>query len=240
MNSVADGPEYFGRDLEAMSFAQRYHEWILDEFGSAIRGEVAEVGAGSGNVSMMLLKEASVRSLTSFEPSANMFPLLQTRLAHSPRAKAVNSFFGDAEEFKGTKFDTILYLNVLEHVPDDEAELRLVRESLQADGSLLVFVPAGPWLFSEFDRSIGHFRRYTRKDLLRKVENAGFVVDRCIHLDSLGVVPWFLVFVLLRRTLSGGNVALYDRFVVPWLSWLERRVRPWWGKNLLLVAKPKD
>jgi hypothetical protein len=90
---------------------------------------------------------------------------------------------------------------------------------------------------SDFDRSIGHFRRYRKGDLLRVVEDAGFRVEKCRYFDLLGILPWYLVFVLMKRTLSGGNVSTYDRFVVPWLRRVERWVAPPIGKNLLLSAR---
>jgi len=147
-----------------------------------------------------------------------------------------NAFFGDDALNRNQAFDAVLYANVLEHVEKDADELRMVRGTLRPGGKLCVFVPAMPWLFSEFDRTIGHFRRYTRRELISRVQDAGFTVDRCIHLDSLGVVPWYVVFVLMKKTLSGGNVSLYDQCVVPWLRRIEGAIPPPFGKNLLLVA----
>lgn len=232
------GEAYFGRDLEAMSFAGNYHEWVLDLFGDALQGRVAEVGAGSGNLSRMILSRGAVAELRCFEPSSNMFPLLEERLRGESRASCVNDFFGTQPPVED--YDAILYANVLEHVPEDRRELGIVRERLRPGGRLLVFVPAGPWLMSDFDRSIGHHRRYTKRDLIDKVRGAGFLVDECRHVDSLGVLPWFLMFVLLRRTLSGGSVSLYDRVVVPWLRRLEAVCPPPFGKNLLLIARRLD
>jgi SAM-dependent methyltransferase len=225
------GDSYFGRDLEAMSFAENYHEWVLSHFDAFLQGRIAEVGAGSGNLSRMLLKRTGIRELCCFEPSSNMFPLLEKRLQGESRATCTNGFFGGGEGFDG-----ILYANVLEHVEDDENELRIVHGALRPGGSLLVFVPAGRWLYSDFDRSIGHYRRYTKNELAAKVKSAGFVVQTCRYLDSVGVVPWYLAFVLLRKSLSPGNVSVYDRLVVPWLRRIETVLPPPFGKNLVLVA----
>lgn len=230
------GSSYFGRDLEAMSFARNYHDWILGLFEEHLHGSLAEVGAGSGNLSEMLLERSRITSLSCYEPSSNMYPLLEERLRTQARAVCTHGFFGYGTEGESPKFDAVLYANVLEHVEDDAAELALVHKALRPGGKLLVFVPAGAWLFSDFDRSIGHFRRYGRKGLVKLVRSAGFTVESCHFLDSIGVIPWFLLFVLMRKTLSGGNVALYDRLVVPWLRRLEGVCRPPFGKNLVMVA----
>jgi 2-polyprenyl-3-methyl-5-hydroxy-6-metoxy-1,4-benzoquinol methylase len=111
-------PSYFGRDLEAMSFARNYHRWILDEYRPHLGVDLAEIGAGSGNFSEMLLSEPQVRSLVSFEPSANMFPhLARTLSSHGSRARAVQGYLSDHSEGLRSAFDTVLYVNVLEHVP---------------------------------------------------------------------------------------------------------------------------
>lgn len=233
----AEAPSYFGRDLEAMSFARNYHRWILDGFRPQLGADVAEIGAGSGNFSEMLLSEPQVRSLVAFEPSANMFPRLAQALApHKSKARAIQGYLADHAEGLRESFDTVLYVNVLEHVPDQGHELAQAWSLLRPGGTLLVFVPACPFLMSDFDRSIGHFRRYRKADLVAVVQGAGFRVERCRYFDILGILPWYLVFVLMKRTLSGGNVSSYDKFVVPWLRRLEGMVTPPIGKNLFLIA----
>lgn len=227
---------YFGRDLEAMSFARNYHRWILHHFGKRIAGRVAEVGAGSGNFSEELLQDTGVRGLIAFEPSDNMYPLLRRRLAGVDRAEVRQGFFGDFAPENPESFDAILYVNVLEHIESDGEELGLAHACLKPGGALLVFVPACPFLMSDFDRKIGHHRRYTKSGLRSLVGSAGFQVESCRYFDSLGIIPWFVAFVLLRRILTGGNVELYDRWIVPVLRRVEAILSPPIGKNLILVA----
>ena len=90
-NDIA--PYYPGKELEAMSFAVNYHRWIIDEFDPYLGETIAEVGAGIGSISKLLLKKR-VKRLFAFEPSHNMFPLLEKELRQEERAKAVNDFFG--------------------------------------------------------------------------------------------------------------------------------------------------
>jgi SAM-dependent methyltransferase len=217
-----------------MSFARNYHRWILDEFAPYLGDAIAEVGAGRGDVSS-LLRERQIKRLVAFEPSANLFAQLQREIATWPSAVAVNGIF-DPAAVNG-QVDAVLYLNVLEHIEDDAAELSKAQSALRPGGHLLIFVPALRWLYSDFDRSIGHFRRYRRRELSELVEQAGFEIAKLRYFDIAGVLPWYVTFVLMHRTLTGGGVATYDRWVVPIMRRIERWIRPPIGKNLLLVAR---
>lgn len=227
-------PSYFGRDLEAMSFARNYHGWIVEEFQPYIGGTVAEVGAGTGNFSELLLQHAA--RLVSFEPSSNMYPALRARFAESRNVETVNSPLGAASDRFGA-FDTVVYVNVLEHIEDDAQELSLAFKALRQGGHLLVFVPALPFLYGELDRNVGHVRRYYKRDLVARAQASGFRVARVRYFDFAGILPWYVAFVLLRRPITGTKVDLYDRFVVPLMRRIERHVTPPIGKNLLLIAR---
>lgn len=230
-------PQYFGKDLEAMSFARNYHAWILAELAPYLGRSVAEVGAGVGSFSSLLL-DTRIESLDAFEPSRNMFPLLREALAPDPRARAINGFFGPATIDR--RYDSVVYVNVLEHIEDDAAELAVAREALAPGGHLLVFVPALPWLYSELDRQVGHFRRYRKPALSGLVRGAGLTIVRLRYFDIAGVLPWYVNFTLLGNTIGGGSVSLYDRLVVPVMRVVEGIVAPPIGKNLLLVARRDD
>lgn len=227
---------YFGKDLEAMSFANNYHQWILDEFAPYLGERVAEVGAGSGNFSDFILR-AGVQHLTAFEPFTNMFTLLAQRFAGNPRIEAVNAFFEEQASEHAGSFDAVCYVNVLEHIEDDTGALRHAYKTLKPGGHLLVFVPALPFLYSELDRKVGHHRRYTYRSLRQVVKDAGFDIKRLKYFDIMGIAPWYIAFVLLRQTTTSGNVSLYDRLVVPVMRRVERLITPPLGKNLLLVAQ---
>jgi 2-polyprenyl-3-methyl-5-hydroxy-6-metoxy-1,4-benzoquinol methylase len=123
--------EYFGKDLEAMSFARNYHEWILAELEPFLGRRVAEVGAGVGSFSSLLLG-TDIERLDAFEPSRNMFPALRSALADDERASAINGFF--SPESLGERYDSVVYINVLEHIEDDAAELAGARRTLERDG----------------------------------------------------------------------------------------------------------
>ena len=225
---------YPGKELEAMASAAHYRRWIVDEFDPYLGKRIAEVGAGIGSITRILL-ERPVDHLVAFEPSANMFPQLARAVDGHANARAVNELFGG--EQAGQDYDSVVYINVLEHVEHEREELLAAYHALRPGGHLLVFVPALAWLYSDFDREVGHFRRYSRDGLQRVVARAGFDLVRSRYFDVAGVLPWYVHFTLLGRGMGKGSVSLYDRWVVPPMRTLESWVSPPLGKNLLLVAR---
>lgn len=225
---------YPGKELEALSVAVNYHRWIVRRIEPYLGETVAEVGAGVGSVSQLLL-EQDIGRLIAFEPSSNMYPFLAENLAGERRAETINDFF-DARYAPGG-LDSVLYINVLEHIEDDRAELRRALDALKPGGHLVIFVPALAWLYSDFDSQIGHFRRYTRSGLRKLVTDAGFVVREAGYFDIAGILPWFVYFVLLRRSINAGSVSLYDKLVVPVMRIVEGVIPPPVGKNVLLIAR---
>ena len=233
---LGDKPTYFGRDLEAMAFAINYHTWIVDEFKAYLGDCVAEVGAGTGSFSKLLTAE-QIKHLVAFEPSANMYPLLKDRLQKENHVETVNDFFGDVCHRYEKGFDSVIYVNVLEHIEDDKKELLCAYEGLRESGHILIFVPALSWLYGDFDKKVGHYRRYHKGELIRLILRAGFDIVKVKYFDVAGIIPWYIAFVLLKKSLLGRNVSLYDKLVVPVMRKIEGIITPPIGKNLLLVGR---
>jgi SAM-dependent methyltransferase len=231
-----DKTEYFGKDLEAMSFADNYHRWIASELSPYLGAHVAEVGAGIGNFSEFLL-DAGAQRLSTFEPSSNMYPMLEEKFLQVSNVDTYNTFFEDESENFTASFDAVAYVNVLEHIENDRLALEHAHRTLKPNGHLLIFVPALKFLYSELDRKVGHFRRYSKQELTDVVSAAGFSIESNRYFDVMGILPWYIAFVLLKQTTSGANVTLYDRLVVPIMRRVESLVTPPIGKNLLLVAR---
>lgn len=227
---------YDGRDLEAMSFATNYHTWIVEEFKSFLGHRVAEVGAGTGNFTGLLMKE-NIEDLCAFEPSANMYHVLEERFKGKQNVEISDHFLHDTGHQYDGYFDSIIYVNVLEHIKEDARELSAARNSLKEGGYFLGFVPALSWLYSDLDKKLGHVRRYKKQDLVTLVEQAGFNIIKVKYFDLAGIVPWFILFVLLKSSITGAKVSLYDRAVVPFMKRMEGLITPPLGKNLLVIAK---
>ena len=234
--------EYPGKDLEAMAFAVNYRRWIMDLLKPFLGRRIVEVGAGTGAFTEMLLETGPDR-LTVLEPSPNLYFRLSK--AYSKRALAgivevrqadfPGAFLGDGPPQKP---DTAVYINVLEHIHDDAAELRTVFAALPEGGRILIFVPALPFLMSRIDGDFGHFRRYTLRDLQTKCVSAGFQIRLARYFDFLGVAPWWIKYCVLKsRRLESGTVRFQDRFIVPISRGIESIVTAPFGKNIIMVGE---
>ena len=224
--------EYAGRELEVLSNLDNYHDWIVEEMAPHVRGRVLEVGAGAGAISRRLLELAD--SLVLLEPCPALSAELASRVSGTVVHASLEDYLANAPE---GEFDSVVSVNVLEHIDDDDAALRGLHSLLAPGGTLCLFVPALPQLFSDFDRAVGHHRRYTRDGLERVVAEAGFDTIRADYFDAPGVAAWLVMCRLLGRTeFRRGAIDLYDRWIVPITRALETRARPPIGKNLLLIA----
>ena len=202
--------KYEGTDLQSMNNASNYYKWIFKEFEPFFGNECAEIGAGTGTFSKLLLS-SNIKSLKTYEPSFDMYKILKKEIGQNEKATVINAFFDGGDKI----LDTVFYINVLEHVEDDKRELQKVFESLKTNGRLCLFVPALPFLYSNFDKSIGHFRRYIKKPLESMLKEIGFKIEKSKYFDFLGIIPWYFVFVLGKCIMQESNVTLYDKLVVP-------------------------
>jgi 2-polyprenyl-3-methyl-5-hydroxy-6-metoxy-1,4-benzoquinol methylase len=225
-------------DLERLGTAHHFFDWVLDEFHAHLGGKMLEVGAGAGTITRKLADRYPSSRLVALEPAENVVTPLTAYAALSDRVTVHQETLLDYVGHGERDFEAVLYLNVLEHIEDDARELRLAAEVLRPGGALLVFGPALEALYSDLDYKAGHYRRYALAHLCRLTESAGLAVDKARYFDILGVVPYYLVYKLLRQTdISGSTMWGYDRVVVPVSRMLQRVLRrPPVGKNVLLVA----
>ena len=235
--SGPEGKHYEGRDLEAMACAENYHQWIASGFRPYLGPRIVEVGAGCGNFTAHLLK-ARPDWLVAVEPSPEMCERLRARHGSAPGVRVVEGYLEDALAQCPGPPDTLVYVNVLEHVEDDRGEIAAAFRGLASGGSLCILVPALPSLYGPFDQAVGHRRRYRKRELEEMISCAGFRILESRYLDLLGVAPWWVLYRLLKRqVLKPGQVSLYDRLCVPLTRTLERICPPPVGKNVFLVAR---
>ncbi|MHB1265045.1 MAG: class I SAM-dependent methyltransferase [Gemmatimonadaceae bacterium] len=228
--------EYSGEELDSLANARNYYRAILDRFAPWLGGDLVEVGAGIGTFAERMLEHTPPRRLTLIEPDAGNTARLAARFAGDPRVSPLGGFLED--HAAGLQADAVVMVNVPEHVQDDRALFANARQALRPGGHLLLFVPALPWLFGSLDEAFGHYRRYTRPRLRAALEDAGLEPVRMHYMNVVGVIPWFIAGrIARRRTLHPADVRIYDRFVTPIVSRIERIVTPPFGQSILAVAR---
>ena len=241
----SEGFAYPGRELEAMAAASNYHRWILETFRPYLGQHLVEVGAGIGSFSELILKHHRCETLSLVEPANGMYDELATRarqLSSSTRVETYHSTFAKAAPLiqAAQPPDSIIYVNVLEHIEDDQRELEIISQTLSEHGRAFVFVPALQWLYGAFDKRVGHFRRYRKRQLEEKLRRAGFRNVFSTYFDSPGIVPWWVKYCLMKSvTMSPGSVKLYDQLVVPATRRIEALVSPPIGKNVIVIAEKR-
>ena len=221
-------------EFDALKEAKNYRTSLLREFGSHLRGNVIEVGAGIGQITAELRVLPSIEKICSIEPEAKFCARIHAKF---PDHDLVHGTIADLHRQHG--WNAILSVNVLEHIEADENELQNYFRLLQPmGGALCLFVPARPEIYAPLDRDFGHFRRYTRHALRTKLEAAGFVVKQLRYYNLVGYFAWWISFCLLKqRSFDPRSVRFFDRMIFPWVHWSETKISaPPIGQSLLALA----
>jgi SAM-dependent methyltransferase len=212
----------------------RYNRWMFAQLAPAITGRVLEIGSGTGTMSAFL-QGAPRLALTDVEPAS--LRDLQARFGSQPGVTVDAWDLNEAapERLQQEAFDTVVCLNVLEHIEDHEAALRRMFERLAPGGRLVLLVPAHPRLFNGFDRGVRHFRRYEKRGLAALLTRAGFGLERTWYFNMLGALGWFVNGNVLGKTLlPAGQLRLIDA-LVPVLRAEQWLPRPF-GLSVIAIA----
>jgi glycosyltransferase involved in cell wall biosynthesis len=217
---AADG--HGGEILLRLNRAPRFSRWMADVIGPYVGSRVLEIGAGIGNLTVHLVPRA-VYWATDLNPE--YLGALERLRANRPYLRITHLDVTDARSFPTEQsFDTVIFLNVLEHLADGASALRNVHDALERGGTAVVLVPSGPKLFGTLDEVLGHCRRYTENQLVEAGQAAGFKVERVLKFNRTGVIAWWLNGKILRRTTFGlAQVRLLNlltplfRVLDPWL-----------------------
>jgi SAM-dependent methyltransferase len=227
---------YTGTELDSLVEARNYYRAILKLFRPYIGARVVEVGAGIGTFSSFLLDLESVRELIALEPAVNLFPLLNHRFSGDTRVRCVNRCL--CGDLAYGDIDTVVSVNVLEHIENDGEFLRSAERILAPGGTLLLFTPALPSLYGSLDRQFGHYRRYSKLELAEELQAAGFVLESLRYFDLPGLLGWLVAAKVLRwDSFRPADVRRYDRLVFSWAAKIENWWEPPLGKNLLAIGR---
>jgi SAM-dependent methyltransferase len=226
---------YVGSELDLFEAAVRWKSYVYGQIFPHLGREVLEVGAGHGGTTRVLCDGRADR-WTCLEPDAALADRLMAAIGDGKLPDCCRMEIGTLADLDDReRFDTILYMDVLEHIADDRAELALAADLLKPGGRLVVLAPAHQWLFTPFDAAIGHFRRYTRPTL-RAATPAGLPLVRVVYLDSAGMLASLGNRLLLRSAMpTPGQIAVWDRLLVPFSRWTDRLFGYALGKSVLGV-----
>ena len=215
--------EYGKAILEELKSASRFSEWMVEVISPFLGDRILEIGAGEGNISRDLpVRErltltdydlGYVKGLTERYEGQDRIDVRQMDLTD-------DAHFGDLHG----QYDTVICLNVLEHIEKDIEALKRMRTLLGPDGKVIVLVPQYQFLMSKMDRLLGHYRRYNRRLLAARFNSAGLALERSLSFNSMGTAGWLVNNTLLGRTKLGTNNLRIFEMLVPFMRAFEPHI----------------
>ena len=224
--------------LARLARAPRFNSWMADTIRPFCGNRILEIGSGTGNLTRHLVPR---ERYVATDVNPLYLSALENLTADRPYLSAHYTDVTQPASYPNVEggFDTVVCLNVIEHVDDDRRSLENIRSVLSADGRAIVLVPSGPWNLGSLDEVLGHVRRYTEESLRRLAAEAGFEVAALIPFNRVSSLPWFLSGRILRRR----SFSLLQIKAVNWLTPLLRRIDrllPLPPLSLIAVLAPRQ
>jgi glycosyltransferase involved in cell wall biosynthesis len=226
------GPE----TLEEFANAPKFNAWMADMIRPYVKNRVLEIGAGIGNLTSALLKDHPRWITADIHP--DHLSKLHEKFRQSSNVEICRCDLTNPEDFSklAGAVDSVVCLNVLEHVQDDLIGLRNIHSALSPGGRAVVLVPHGQDIYGTMDEALGHFRRYSQEELKEKMRQAGFEVEELLEFNRVSRPAWYFSGrVMKRRSPGSGPLKLFDHLV-----WLFRRVDPilpWAPTSIIAVGR---
>jgi ubiquinone/menaquinone biosynthesis C-methylase UbiE len=224
---------YVGSELEVFAHAVNWKSYFQSYIAQFLAGDVLEVGAGIGSTTRLLCNGSQSRWIC-LEPDPVLVEVLTKDEALAKRN--CEMVLGSLQDLRQDQlFDSIIYIDVLEHIEDDRSELRTATDHLRANGTLIVLSPAHQFLFTPFDQAIGHFRRYSKRTLLEAAPQV-LKIERLMYIDSVGSLASAVNRFLLKSEMPGiRQVTFWDRVLVPLSKVIDPLLGYSIGKSVLAV-----
>lgn len=225
--------------LNIIQGSHRYNQWIYSLLEPYLTGVVLDIGSGLGNIASLFVLP-QVEEVILSDCDENLLAKLRQRSFSLRKYRVVVLDITQDEavtQFKEERVDTIICVNVLEHIEVDIDALRRMRDMLKPGGRVVILVPALPCLYGTLDACVGHQRRYTQETLKTKMQSSGFNIEDWRYMNIFGVLTWFLAGrVLKQKKFSEKKCYQLDK-IVPLLRRVERGFHLPWGQSLMMVGR---
>jgi len=229
--------KYIGNELEIFELATRWKQYYKQFINQYLNGDVLEVGAGIGGTTANLCN-GTQNSWICLEPDPTLLKTIKNKIQDDILSSICQPVCGTLDGLKqDLTFDTILYIDVLEHIFDDKNELEKAFSKLKKGGYLIILAPAHNYLFSIFDKAVGHYRRYNRKSLT-KIFPKGLSIEKQYYLDSVGLFLSLTNKWLLKQSVpSVKQIKIWNKYFIPASKRLDSFIRYKFGKSILFIAR---
>jgi len=226
---------YAGQELDVFAQAKNWKKYWSSAIRPYLTGDVLEVGAGLG-ANTEFLKSCRASSWTCLDPDPDLVCRIRNRFRTQPRMADCRIETGTTETLgSDCQFHAIIYIDVLEHIEKDREEVARASHLLRSGGRIIVLAPAHQWLYTPFDRAIGHLRRYNRKSL-SACSPSDCEIERLVYLDSAGMLASLANRLFLRQAVPDlKQILFWDGFLVPLSQLLDHLTVYRLGKSILGV-----
>jgi 2-polyprenyl-3-methyl-5-hydroxy-6-metoxy-1,4-benzoquinol methylase len=222
--------------LEVISKADKFNRWMYDTIRPYCHGNILEIGSGIGNISKFFIQNGS--SITLSDTDESYFKKLKTSFSKTNIASIdlVDENFTGKYSHLFQKFDTVIFLNVLEHVNDDGLAIDNCKQFLKQGGSLVILVPAYSFLYSLMDKELHHHRRYTAKKLSALVSEKKLIVKKLFYFNALGIFAWMYGKIFKLNAIPSKKMNLFNQ-LVPVAKLMDRMILSKAGLSVIIVAQ---
>ena len=227
--------KYLNEVLEFFDISDNYRSYQIELFENYVGKEILEVGAGRGKI-IEILAQNSEKQFTLLELDKNFFDILNNKF----NSKNIKVLEERTQNIKENKFDTIFYLDVIEHIEDDRFELDTAYNLLKKNGHLIIIVPAFQILFSKFDQRVGHFRRYRKEFFKRYSEEKNLKIKKLVYFDFLGF--FIILFSKLLNLTNSKKTTLGIKiwnFLIPLSRLIDKITFHSIGKSIVCIYEKK-
>jgi hypothetical protein len=227
---------YIGDELTTFEHALRWKAYFSDKIRPYIKGHVLEVGAGIGSTTKTLC-QGDESSWLCLEPDPKLAKRIEERIKNNELPPLCQIKVGTIEDVsENNLFDTILYIDVIEHIENDYQELDNAVKRLNKNGVLIVLVPAFQYFYSPFDKAIGHFRRYNKRRLLSAIPEHSLNQEAIFYLDAVGLMASFANKLLLKQSYpTKKQIYMWDNYMIPISKYIDPAIHNIFGKSLIGV-----
>jgi 2-polyprenyl-3-methyl-5-hydroxy-6-metoxy-1,4-benzoquinol methylase len=235
---LSDPPGF--ETLEVFSRVNSFILWQYEKIRGFVHGDVLEIGSGIGNISAFILSDNHSVTLSDIRPEYGQ--ILRQKFQNNPNLKTVLNLDIADPDFQIRhkdilfQFDTVIALNVIEHIADDNLAIRNAASLLKKNGSLVILVPAGQRLYNRLDKELGHYRRYSKKSLTSLMSSEGLSLDYSGFFNAPAILGWWVSGKLLKeKMITESKLKLFNQFV-PVFKFMDWFASPFFGISVISVA----
>lgn len=219
-------------NLEIMKKANNYNKWIYDNIKNDIGISILEIGSGIG----AMTKFIDNNSVCCVDINSKHIRYLNKKYIRYPNISVVKTDLSKRKHKISKTFDTVICINILEHVKDDKLMLSNIYSLLENNGRLILVLPAYSKLYGTIDKSDNHYRRYDKKDIEDFLLKFGYKIQRIQYMNMPGYLGWWYHGKFLKLKIHNENdIGLFNT-LVPLFKLIEKIIKPWFGLSLIVIC----